>query len=187
MVEVVDLLLPIVLSSVLVFVVSSVIHMVLTFHKSDFKKLPAEDAVLQDLRARGIPPGLYVFPCARSMQEMKSPEVLEKRRRGPVGFLTILPSGEASMGASLVQWFLLTLVVGLFAAYVGGLALGPGASVREVLRITSTVAFAGYALGTATDSIWKGVPWAVTLKLAVDGLVYALVTGATFAWLWPDA
>lgn len=187
MVALVDLWLPIVVSAVLVFIASSVIHMVLQIHKSDFTKLPVEDGVMEDLRARGVPPGLYVFPCARSMQEMKSPEMVEKRRRGPVGFLTVLPSGELNMGKNLFQWFLFSLLVGVFAGYVGGLAEGPGAPAREVLRVTSTVAFAGYALTNATDSIWKGVPWSVTAKFAFDGLVYALLTGAAFAWLWPDA
>ena len=43
--------LPIVLSAVLVFVVSSIIHMVLRYHNSDYGRLPNEDAVRAALRA----------------------------------------------------------------------------------------------------------------------------------------
>jgi hypothetical protein len=56
-----------------------------------------------------------------------------------------------------------------------------------VMRITSTVAFAGYALSNLSDSIWKGQPWANTLRAVVDGGIYALLTGLTFCLLWPAA
>lgn len=187
MVPFMDLWLPIVLSAVFVFVVSSVIHMALPIHKGDWAKLAAEDRLLEELRAHAIPPGTYSFPACSSMKELGSPEMIEKRKRGPVGFLTVLPSGAPNMASNLVQWFVFSLVVGLFAAYIGGLALGPGVPGKDVLQVTSAVAFAGYALANASDSIWKGVPWRITLKFFFDGLVYALVTGATFAWLWPSA
>jgi len=186
MVPVTDLWLPIVLSAVFVFVVSSLVHMVLQVHKGDCAKLPAEDRVLEELRGHSIPPGLYAFPNAGSMKEMGSPEMIEKCKRGPRGFLTLMPSGAPSMGPNLALWFAFSLVVGLFAAYIGGLALGPGAAGRDVLQVTSAVAFAGYALANATDSIWKGVPWRITVNYLFDGLLYALATGATFAWLWPS-
>jgi hypothetical protein len=64
MVPVMDLWLPIVLSAVFVFVASSLIHMVLQSHKSDYGKLAAEPRVLDELRAHAIPPGTYAFPCA---------------------------------------------------------------------------------------------------------------------------
>ena len=44
----------------------------------------------------------------------------------------------------------------------------------------------GYALSHVMDSIWKGLAWSVAAKFFFDGLLYALVTGATFMWLWPD-
>jgi hypothetical protein len=187
MVPVMDLWLPIVLSAVFVFVVSSLIHMVLQVHKNDYAKLSAEDRVLAELRAHAIPPGTYAFPACTSMKEMRTPEMIAKREQGPVGFMTILPSGQKGMGKNLLQWFVLSLVIGLFAGYVGGLALGPGARAMDVLQVTSTVAFVGYALSNATDSIWKGVPWSVTVKFILDGLLYALATGAAFALLWPGA
>ena len=41
-----DLWLPILVAAVLVFVVSSVIHMVLQYHKPDYRKLAKEEEVL---------------------------------------------------------------------------------------------------------------------------------------------
>jgi len=43
MVSIISLWLPILLSAVAVFLVSSVIHMVFQYHKTDFKKIPSED------------------------------------------------------------------------------------------------------------------------------------------------
>jgi hypothetical protein len=78
-----------------------------------------------------------------------------------------------------------TVLVGLFAGYVAGLALGPGADYRPVFRVTSTVAFAGYALALWQDVIWYGRSSTTVSKATFDGLVYALVTGGVFGWLWP--
>lgn len=183
-----ELWLPIVLSAVFVFVVSSVIHMATPMHKGDFRKLKNEDAVLESMRAHGVEPGAYMFPCAGSMKEMSSPEMIEKVKRGPVGWLTVAPPGGINMGKSLVWWFLYTLVIGTVVAYVGWHALGPGASYLAVFRVVGAAAVLAYGLGGhITDSIWKGVSWATTAKFVVDGILYALVTAGTFGWLWPDA
>ncbi len=52
--------LPILLSAVLVFVASSIMHMVLPYHRSDYEKLPDEDNVLALRGASGLKRGLYV-------------------------------------------------------------------------------------------------------------------------------
>src|SRR5437870_11707145 len=75
---------PILLSAVIVFVASSIIHMVLPYHRSDYKKLPDEDKVTAALRSAGVTRGMYVFPYC-THKEMKSPEILEKQKQGPVG------------------------------------------------------------------------------------------------------
>ena len=46
------LLVPIVLSAVIVFVASFIIHMALPWHKSDYPKVPNEDRVREALRFR---------------------------------------------------------------------------------------------------------------------------------------
>jgi hypothetical protein len=187
MVPLPDLWLPILLSAVFVFVASSVIHMCLPIHKKDFQKLPDEDQVLAAMRTAGVKPGAYMFPCASSMKEMCTPEMTAKLNQGPVGNMNVLPNGPINMGKSLALWFLLSLAISACAAYVAGLGLAPSTDPKLVFRVTSTAALLGYAVTHVTDSIWKGLSWSITAKFFFDGLVYALVTGATFAWMWPAA
>jgi hypothetical protein len=159
--------------------------MVLGYHKGDMKSVPRESEVLDALRPFNIAPGPYAFPKPSSMKEMGSPAFLEKVKKGPVMHMTVLPNAAYSMNKNLIQWFLFSIVISLFAAYVAGRALGAGAPFGEVLRYAGTVAFASYGLGQVTDSIWWSRPWSTTWKNLFDGLVYAVVTGATFGWLWP--
>ncbi len=185
MVPVLSLWLPILVAAAIVFVASSVIHMVLPFHKGDFRRLPDEDGVMGALRPFGLSPGDYVFPLPADMKAMKDPAFLEKRTKGPVGFLTVMPGGPVSMGPSLAKWLLYCVVVGVFAAYIAGRALGPGAHYLKVFRFAGATAFVGYSLALWQNSIWYSRSWVVTLKANVDGLVYGLLTAGTFGWLWP--
>ena len=180
-----SLWLPILLAAVLVFVVSSVIHMLLPWHKSDYRKLPDEDRTRQGLRALGIPPGDYMTPCPGSTQELKSPEFAEKMKQGPRMVLTVMPNGPLSMGGNLVQWFVYCAVVGLFAAYVAGRTVPPGAPAMHVFQLTSVVAFIGYSLALWQMSIWYRRAWGTTIKSTVDGAIYAMLTAALFAAMWP--
>jgi len=185
MVPITALWLPILLAAVIVFVGSSIIHMALPFHKSDYRKLPEEDKVADALRQAGVTPGrVYFFPFT-THKEMKSPVVVEKFKRGPVGLLTVLPSGPPAIGKNMVQWFVYCLVVGVFVAYLTGRTLGPGTHYLAVFRVAGTTAFLGYALALIQDSIWKGQTWGITFKHLFDGLIYGLLTAGTFGWLWP--
>jgi len=179
-----ELWLPLVLSAVFVFVASSVIHMLLPVHKGDYGKLPAEEAVLASLRSHGVRPGNYMFPCPGSMKESCTPEMQAKYAAGPVGTLLVLPNGPPAIGRALFQWFLLSLLISAVAAYLARATLGPNADYLAVFQVTGTTAWMAYSFGQLQDSIWKGVKWSTSLKFVVDGLVYALVTGGTFGWLW---
>lgn len=187
MVDLADLWLPILLSAVAVFIVSSVIHMVIPIHKKDYVKLPGESTVLDALRKAQVGPGSYIFPCASSMKDMGSPEMLERYRQGPVGFLTMVPNGPVVMGKHLLQWFVLSIAISVVVAYVASIGIQRGDPGGDVFRLSATVAFAAYGLSNVTDSIWKGVRWGITVKFLFDGLLYGLATAACFSWLWPAA
>jgi hypothetical protein len=178
--------LPILLSAVIVFVVSSVIHMILPFHRNDFRKIPEEDKVMEALRPFHIPPGDYAMPCAGNPKEMQAPGFVDKMTKGPVGFLTVIPSGPPRMGKSLVRWFVYCIMVGIFAAYIASRALEPGDRYLSVFRFVGCTAFIGYSVGLWQNTIWYGRSWRTTLKSTIDGLVYALLTAGTFGWLWPS-
>lgn len=182
---VVSLWLPILLSAVIVFVASSIIHMMLGYHKADYRKVPFQDDVQEALRKFNIPPGDYMLPRCDTMAEMKSPAFVEKMKKGPVAVMTVMPSGEWGMGPQLAGWFIYCLVVGVFAAYLSSHVLVPGAPYRVVFRVVGTVAFCGYALALPQFSIWYRRSWRTTLVSMFDGLVYACLTAGTFGWLWP--
>ncbi len=186
MVSLTALWLPILLSAAFVFVVSSILHMVLTYHRSDYAGLPAEDQVMDALRPFNLPPGEYVMPHAADPKAMGTPEFAEKVAKGPVAFMTVLPNAMPKMGGQLAQWFLYCLVVGIFAAYISGRALGPDAHYLSVFRFAGATAFVGYSLALLQHSIWYKRAWSTTLKSVLDGLIYALVTAGTFGWLWPS-
>jgi hypothetical protein len=117
---------------------------------------------------------------------MSSPAFQEKVKKGPGAILTVWPGGRPSMVTNLIQWFVFSLVVGVFAAYVAGRALGHGAPYLAVFRFAGVTAFACYVIAGWSESIWFKRSWSTTLKNSFDGLVYALLTAGTFGWLWPS-
>jgi hypothetical protein len=184
-VGIVDLWLPILLSSVVVFFLSSLIHMVLGYHKNDFRKLKDEDGIADAVRKFDVAPGDYMLPYATSMSERKSAAFQEKFKKGPVLTMTVFPGGSGSMTGQLAQWFLYSVVIGVFAAYIAGRALPEGAPYLSVFRFVGATAFFCYVVAGWQASIWYKRPWGVTVKNTVDGLIYALFTAGVFGWLWP--
>ena len=185
MVSVMSLWLPILLSAAIVFVASSIIHMVLNYHRNDMQKLPNEDEVLAALRPFNIPPGDYMLPRPDSMKAMQEPAFKEKMQQGPVLMMTVFPPGQMGMGKQLMQWFFYCVLISVFAAYVAGRAVPAGAGYLTVHRFAGVTAFAAYALGQWQDSIWYRRSWATTMKYTFDSLIFAGLTGGTFGWLWP--
>lgn len=183
-VSIAALWLPILLSAVVVFFLSSLIHMVLGYHSKDFRKFKEEDAVADAIRKLDIPPGDYMLPYATSMHEMKSAAFQERFKRGPRLMMTVF-GGSTSMTGQLAQWFIYSVVVGAFAAYIAGRALPAGAEYLSVFRFVGATAFFCYTVAAWPASIWYKRPWSVTLRNTFDGLVYALFTAGVFGWLWP--
>ena len=140
MVPLTALWLPILLSAVIVFVASSIMHMLLPYHRGDYSQLPDEDKILAVLRSAALKRGLYVFPFC-THKDMKSPALLEKQIQGPVGFITIVPSGPPAMPTFLIQWFVYCLLIGFFVAYLTGHTVAHGAYYLAVFRVAGTAAF----------------------------------------------
>jgi len=176
---------PILLSAVLVFFASFLLHMVLPFHRNDFRGLPSEDQVMEALRKFNLPPGDYMMPRPSGPQAMKDPAHLAKMNKGPVGIMTIMQPGPWRMAPQLSQWFVFTLVVSLFAGYLTSRAVPPGTPYLEVSRFASTVAFVGYALAHWPATIWYKRNVGTTIRDTIDGLIYGFITGGCFGWLWP--
>ncbi len=184
MVPLAALWLPIILSAVIVFIASSIIHMVLPYHRSDYSQLPNEDKLRDTLRPDNLKPGLYVIPYC-THKDMKSPALQEKYKQGPVGFLTIMKNGPPAMPKFLLQWFLFCWVVSFFVGYLAAHTIARGVVYLEVFRVVGTAGFLVYGLAHLSNGIWKGQRWGSTMKEVIDGLIYGLLTAGTFGWLWP--
>lgn len=178
-----SLWLPIVLSALAVFVVSSLIWAVIGWHNPDWKKLPDEEQARAALR--GTPPGQYSLPHAADGKARQDEAWQAKYREGPAAMLVVLPHGDLGMGKQLGQWIVYTLVISTLIAYVAGTTLAAGAPYIKVFQVVSTVGTLAYAGNAAAGSIWFGHSWGRTVKDIVDGLIYGLLTAGIFGWLWP--
>ena len=185
MTQVAQLWIPIVLSAVLVFFASSIIHMVLKWHNAEYGKLSNEDAVRSAIRAGSPGPGQYVIPHCQDMKAMQAPEMQRKFVDGPVAMLTLRAPGPPKMGGFLAKWFVYGVVVALIAACLAGGVLPPGQG-RQAGVLTGAITFLVYGGGSVPNAIWMGKPWSAALKELLDAAIYGVVTGATFAWLWPQ-
>src|SRR5262245_17760382 len=182
-----SLWLPVIVSAIVVFFASSIMHMALKYHRADIKSLPNEGAV-RDAVAKSSPaPGVYFSPYCADHKQMNEPRIKEMFEKGPVMIITVLRNGPPVMMRHLSQWFAFAILVSFISAYVARHTLHPGDDGMNVMRITGTVAFTSYALSNMVDSIWKGQPWGNTWRSMIDGAVYALLTGLTFRLMWPGA
>ena len=185
MVEISALVLPILLSAVAAFIASALIHMSSPLHKKDYGKLPDQDKVMDALRPFGIPPGDYLVPRPDGPSDMKSPEFKEKMNKGPVIMMSVWPTGMPGMGRNLGLWFCYCVVAGIFSAFVTGETLAVGTPYMQVFCIAGTTAFLTYSAALWQMSIWYRRPWGTTIRLTLDGVIYALLTAGIFGWLWP--
>jgi len=184
MISIASLWLPILLSGVFVFVASAILQMFVGHHWDDMRAVPQQQSLLDTLRSLALPTGDYMVPKPASRAAARDPAFMEQLNKGPVARLQVLPGGM-NMGKSLSQWFVYVLVVSACCAYIASRELQPGAQYLPVFRLTGFAAFAAYALALPQASIWYGRGWRMTTLTMIDGLVYAMLTGGTFGWLWP--
>lgn len=185
-VELASLWLPIVLSGVAVFFLSFLMWMVVGHHKTDWSKLPNEDAVIAALRSNGVTTGQYVFPHCVDPKQMKDPAFVKKYETGPTGFLFVRKAGACGMGPQLLQSFVFNLIVSVLVAYVATVGLRAGADGKDVFRVAMITAWLAYCGAEFWGSIWMAAGWAKTWKGVFDSALYGAATGALFAWQWPS-
>jgi hypothetical protein len=179
------LALAVVVAAVFVFISSSLVHMVFKWHNSDYKQLADEDTVRAAVRASASGPGQYMIPYCMGMKEAQSPEMQAKWTQGPVAYLHVRANGLPKMGPMLGQWFLLNLVVAKLTALLALCSLGAAADAHRIFHLTALATFLAYGAGSVSNGIWKGQSWKSVAKDLLDALIYAIVSGLAFAWLWP--
>ena len=180
-----DLWLPILLGGVFCWIASMLAHMLIKHHNADYKQLSNEDQVADAIRAVNPRPALYQMPHCTDMKEMGDESTVQKFNNGPVAIITIFNNGMPPMGKLLVQQLLFFLVACLLVAYVATLSLDFSAEAKEVFRVVMPVGFLAFGYAGIPYSIWYGHPWSNCLRFLIDSVVYAAITAATFAWLWP--
>jgi hypothetical protein len=184
-VSLLQLWIPILLSAVCVFAASSLIHMVVKWHASEYRALSNEDEVRAAIRKGTPATGQYVLPHCADMKDMGKPEMQQKYQDGPVGFLVLVPNGAPAMGAALGKWLAYTVLVAFMAAYLASRTLAPGTHYLQVFRVVGAVSFLAYGFGSIQMAIWMGKPWSSAAKDLADALIYGLLSAGVFGWLWP--
>jgi len=179
-----ELWLPIVLSSVAVFMASFLAWTVSPHHKGDIRQLPNEDGFLEAIRTNKTPPGFYMFPWCGDHKALKDPAVKSRWLAGPHGTLS-LRGGPPRMGVNMLLIFACYLVVGVFVAYLASLACGPGAEYLHVFQVAGCSAVLAYCLALYPYAICMGRPIRGVILDTIDGVVYGLLTAGFFGWLWP--
>ena len=172
MVPVMSLWLPILLSAVVVFVASSIIHMVLSLPPQRFQEAAGREGVLAALRKSAVPAGDYVFPKPDSMKAMKDPAFLKRWSEGPVGYDDRHEEGRCAVDGKASRLLVSPLCrdLDLRPPTYAGRALQPGAPYLSAFRFASAVAFVGYGLGLWQNTIWYGRSWTTTFKTNIDAL-----------------
>lgn len=184
-VTLIDLWMPILLGAFLAWVASALIHMALKYHNSDYKVLSNEDEVAEAIR-RGAPsPGIHSMPHCSDMSKLSEPAMQAKFTNGPVALVTVFPNGMPKMGKLVGQQMLFFLFGCMLIGGCAAQVLAPGAKPMAVFHLIAPIGFLAFGWGVVPFSIWYGHPWSVTMKYLLDALIYGLVVGGCFAWLWP--
>lgn len=186
-----SLWLPILLSAAAVWIVSTLFGMPFLHHKDDWIGLRPEheDALMDFLRKSGIQPGNYLFPDFRTREAMESEKVKQALDHGPVGHLSLWQP-PLGMGGKLAGTLVVYLVVSTLIAYLASVALpqdrlgAPGFA--KVFQVVGTAGILAYCFSFIPSAIWFGA-YRRTIALGIlDGVVYGAITGAIFAWRWPQ-
>ena len=183
-----QLWLPILLSGFLVFIMSALIWTVLKWHNSEWHGLANQDAVRAALKTSDPAPGLYMLPYSTNDKERHSKEFMAKVEEGPSAMLTVMPRGHMNMGAFMAKSLVINWVVSLFVAYVAWHAYKNAVappSYLGVFRVVGAMGFMCYSFASLQDSVWFSRPWKSWVLQACDALLFGLIMGGTFGWLWP--
>jgi hypothetical protein len=174
--------LPTLVSAVGVFLVSNLFHMAIpAWHRGDYGKLDNEKAFLDALASTKS--GQYIAPHVNWGK--LAPEEREAMMAKPMAFALVRNPARFSFPKTLGLYLLYLLGISFVIGYVASMVLATGMAFAWVFRVVGTVGILAYAFGTVSDAIWYGKPWSVVAKFIIDGVIYGLVTGAIFGWLWP--
>lgn len=139
-----------IVGSVIVFVISSIIHIGLGLGEIGIKMLPHEDVLLLAMRASIRDTGFYIFPgTASGMSPNKATpaereDYMAKYQRGPTGILIYQAYGMPLNFAKLLgSQYLFGLIGSLIVAWILVTTAGSTAFASRVAIVTLISLFAG--------------------------------------------
>lgn len=180
-----DLLLPIVIATVCVFFTSSIIWMILPYHKKDIQFLPNEEELTSKVTEMNIKPGLYMFPNCQEAKDMKSEEFKAKWKQGPWGTITV-QGQQPNFPMNLLKTFLSYLVITIFVAYITAASTTQGADYLAVFQVAGAAGMLGHCMGGLANDFFLGKPTRFIFTSFIDGLIFALITAGVIASMWPS-
>lgn len=203
--------LPIVVSGVAVWIVSAIGWMAIGHHKRDRDAIPGGAAGEQDfmdtITRLNIRPGNYGFPdfCQADNLPPKEKRAAQKALydKHPQGLLRVW--GPTNMGANMLLTLVFYFVTSAFIAYLGWAALPhhaaaapaaatiPGAETVaagssmfwKVFQVLGVAGILAYCFAGFPNDLWFQKKRRAMAMDWLDGVIFGLVTGAIFAWLWP--
>jgi hypothetical protein len=176
--------LPIVLSAAAVWIVSLIVWTALPHHKGDFIGLPDEDGFMDYIRKSGIKPGNYAFPDARTRAAMQSEKVQKAWKDGPVGHFTLWPT-PLTMGGKMFGTFIVFLGVSALIAYLTRVALPSATPFAKVFQFATLAGILAYCFSSIPSALWWSSYRRTIAANVIDGILFAVITGAILAWRWP--
>ena len=157
------MIVPIIIASVLCFILSAIIWMAAPHHKNDWIRSV-------DIDLSNAEEGQYVIPKDHMTADWYA--------------FVFVKRGRHNMGKSMTFWFLQLLVVCAMVGYLVYHTLPRGTEYLQIFRVAGTAALLGFSGAMAHKSIWWGWRWSVTWKEIFDGLLYALIVAGSFAFYW---
>lgn len=185
-VSITQLWLPILIATVCVFFASSIIWMLLPYHKPDIKAIPNEAEFDEAINKLGIAPGFYMYPNCQNAKDMKSEAFKARWESGPWGTINVM-GHQPNFAMNLLKTFIAYGLITVMVAYISGMALGPGADYMDVFRVVATAGILGHCMGALAGSFFLGTPTRFIVTCFIDGVIFALITAGVFASMWPAA
>lgn len=185
--------LPILASAAAVWVASALAWMLIGHHKGDWQEVPNEDEFIATIKRMGIPPGSYGFPEFRKCEGLSKEEKQAKwdeMQKSPIGILRVW--GTISMGRSMLLTFVVYLVASVLIGYLGWSAFPHGSAAggtrpefAKVMQVLGTAGILTYCFAGLPGDIWFQKSRREMTTALIDGVIFGLITGAVFGWLWP--
>ncbi len=165
------------------FLWGAISHMMTPLGEAGLSNLPAEEPVVDALRANVPEPGFYMFPGmderARTTDEGRK-EWERRYAAGPNGLLIYSPRGAAPMTARQLG---IELLADILAVAVAAWAASQARTYGRRLAVVTAFGLAAWLSIEVSYWNWYGFPCAYSLAQLLDQVMGFLLAGLVVAWI----